>query len=185
MHGQVSGEFRSQRRKSYGQAFGEFARPLAVIFYIDGTRILSSAVSSFYLGFYRNIYMVTVIGTSVIFHIEWEGSNVFLCPIFPAVIFFLASCSREISFRFCLPLSICLPGVLWCSQLVAWVFWLALSFTYYPCCQRPSIALLYRLLSQILRFGRQFLLFLSIFMACVSCLAFYVHLCKSLLRMTG
>jgi hypothetical protein len=51
---------------------------------------------------------------------RWEGTNVFLCPIFSSCDFFLHRVCERHDFQFCL-LHLRLPGVSWRSQSVAWV----------------------------------------------------------------
>lgn len=122
MHGQVYGEYRSQRRKSYGQAFDGFAPGLGrhhSTSGVDGTEFIICLL--FILsGFYRNIYIGTVSGTSVIFHVDGRGPMYSYVLFFPAVIFF--SCilfARDMIFNFASCLR--LPGVSWRSQSVVWV----------------------------------------------------------------
>lgn len=79
--GQVSGEYRSQRRKSYGQAFDGFVRLLPSSIDIDdtGSIICLVFVLSGFLSQHLHWDSFRDLGD---FPCRWEGANVFLCPIF-------------------------------------------------------------------------------------------------------
>lgn len=183
MHGQVYGEYRSQRRKSYGQAFDGFAPGLGRLHSttgVDGTEFIICLL--FILsGFYRNIYIGTVSGTSVIFHVDGRGLMYSYVLFFPAVIFFLHLVCERQDFQFCLLSSSSWVFVALAVGSVG--FWLALSFAFYPPPprRRPSIALRDRLLSQIPRSGRQWFCLCFCFLGFFFLLFFiHVHVCKSL-----